>query len=107
MAKNSRPSGNKRARERAQAEKNKEKQTRRLERRERKAATEPRPEGEDPDLVGIQPGPQPRPEWLDLPAGDEEDRGYPARSESDAGAVHRVPRSEDAKPHKVGRNDPD
>jgi hypothetical protein len=44
-----------------------------LERRERKATTEPRPEGEDPDLVGIQPGPQPRPDWLDLPDGDEED----------------------------------
>ena len=71
MAKNSRPSGNKRAREKAQAERNKEKQTRRLERRERKASTGPRPEGEDPDLAGIQAGPQPRPEWLDLPEDEE------------------------------------
>jgi len=67
MAKNSRPSGNKRARERAQAERIKEKESRRLERRERKAGAGPRAEGEDPDLAGIQAGPQPRPEWLDLP----------------------------------------
>ena len=73
MAKNSRPSGNKRARERAQAERNKEKASRRLERRERKATTGPRPEGEDPDLAGIQAGPQPRPEWLDLPDDDDAD----------------------------------
>jgi len=73
MAKNSRPSGNKRAREKAQAERNKEKQNRRMERRDRKADTGPRPEGEDPDLAGIQAGPQPRPDWLeDLPEEDEE-----------------------------------
>jgi hypothetical protein len=71
MAKNSRPSGNKRARERAQAERTKEKQNRRLERRERKANAGPRPVGEDPDLAGMQPGPQPRPEWLDLPEDKE------------------------------------
>ena len=71
MAKNSRPSGNKRARERAQAERNKEKQNRRLERKERKAnATHPT-DGGDPDLAGMQPGPQPRPEWLDLPEKEE------------------------------------
>ena len=73
MAKNSRPSGNKRARERAQAERNKEKASRRLERKEIKAKAGPRPEGEDPDLAGIQAGPQPRPEWLDLPDDEEED----------------------------------
>ncbi|PYS32940.1 MAG: hypothetical protein DMG14_33085 [Acidobacteria bacterium] len=72
MAKNSRPSGSKRAREKAQAERNKEKQNRRLERRERKANVGPRPEGEDPDLAGIQAGPQPRPEWLDVPEEEDE-----------------------------------
>ena len=72
MAKNSRPSGNKRARERAQAERNKEKQNRRLERKERKATSGPRPEGEDPDLAGIVAGPQPRPEWLEEEAEEEE-----------------------------------
>jgi hypothetical protein len=71
MAKNSRPSGNKRARERAQAERTKEKESRRLERRERKANAGPRPVGEDPDLAGMQPGPQPRPEWLDLPKDED------------------------------------
>jgi hypothetical protein len=75
MAKNSRPSGSKRARERAQAERNKEKANRRLERRERKATAGPRAEGEDPDLAGIQAGPQPRPEWLDLPDDDGDDDG--------------------------------
>jgi hypothetical protein len=73
MAKNSRPSGNKRARERAQAERNKEKESRRLERRERKANAGPRPEGEDPDLAGIQAGPQPRPEWLEDDQPDNEE----------------------------------
>ena len=72
MAKNSRPSGNKRARERAQAERNKEKESRRLERRERKANAGPRPEGEDPDLAGIQAGPQPRPDWLEDQPDEEE-----------------------------------
>jgi hypothetical protein len=73
MAKNSRPSGNKRARERAQAERNKEKASRRLERKELKANAGPHPEGEDPDLAGIQAGPQPRPEWLDLPDEEEDE----------------------------------
>ena len=73
MAKNSRPSGNKRARERAQAERNKEKQNRRLERKERKATAGPRSEGEDPDLAGITAGPQPRPEWLGDDVEEEEE----------------------------------
>jgi hypothetical protein len=72
MAKSSRPTGNKRAREKAQAERIKEKAARRLERKERKATTGSRPEGEDPDLAGIQAGPQPRPDWLDLPEDEEE-----------------------------------
>ena len=72
MAKNSHPTGNKRARERAQAERNKEKAVKRLERKERKANAEPRPEGEDPDLAGMQPGAQPRPDLLDLPEDESE-----------------------------------
>ena len=78
MAKNSRPSGNKRARERAQAERNKEKASRRMERKEIKSKAGPRPDGEDPDLAGIQAGPQPRPEWLDLPDEEEEDEAESA-----------------------------
>lgn len=74
MPKNSRPTGHKRAREKAQAERNKEKQRRREERRELKAAAGPRPAGEDPDIAGIRPGPQPRdPAWFDLPEESGED----------------------------------
>jgi len=70
VAKTSRPTSRKRAREKAQQERAKEKQQRRAEVRERKA-TMPRQEGEgDPDLAGMRVGPQPPPEWLDL---DEEE----------------------------------
>jgi hypothetical protein len=65
MAKRPRPTGQKRAREKALRERQKEKQHRRLEARERKIAAGPSSGSEDPDLAGIQPGPQPRPEWLD------------------------------------------
>ena len=60
MAKSSSPSGRKRAREKAQAERNLEKQKLRMERRERKSSAGPRAPGEDPDLAGMVPGPQPR-----------------------------------------------
>jgi len=80
MAKTSRPLGNKRARERAKAEKQKEKESRRAERRERKANAGPRPEGEDPDLAGIQAGPQPRPEWMGT-ADDEEPESEESKDE--------------------------
>jgi hypothetical protein len=80
MPKSSRPSGHKRAREKAQIERNQEKQKRRMERRERKASAGPRPDGEDPDIAGIRPGPQPRdPAWLDLEEDttEEEDESEP------------------------------
>jgi len=73
MAKSSRPSSQKRAREKAQAERNKEKESRRLERRERKANAPPLATDEDPDLAGIRPGPQPRPEWLDVTESEQEE----------------------------------
>ena len=73
MAKSSRPSSQKRAREKAQLERNKEKQERRLERKERKANEAPRMPGEDPDLAGMRPGPQPRDPWFDLPAEEPSD----------------------------------
>ena len=69
MAKNSKPTSQKRAREKARIDRQKEKEQRRAEAKERKAAAPPRSGDEDPDLAGMQPGPQPRPEWLD----DEED----------------------------------
>jgi hypothetical protein len=65
MPKTSRPTSNKRAREKAQAERKKEKEQRRTENRERKANTPVRSGEEDPDLVGMVPGPQPKPDWLE------------------------------------------
>jgi len=69
MAKKSRPTFQKREKEKARQQKQKEKEARRAETKERKAITYPRPEGEDPDIAGIRPGPQPLPEqWDDLPS---------------------------------------
>jgi len=62
MAKHSRPTALKRAREKSQLERQQEKEQRRAEARQRKANA-PRQSGdEDPDLAGIRPGPQPPPE---------------------------------------------
>jgi hypothetical protein len=67
----SRPTQNKRARERAKQEKQQQKAARRLESQQRKATQGPRGEGEeDPDIAGIVPGPQPN-AWGD----DEEQEG--------------------------------
>ena len=76
MAKNSKPTSQKRAREKARIDRQKEKEARRLEAKERKAATPPRAGDEDPDLAGMRLGPQPRPEWLE----DEE----PAEEKNEA-----------------------
>jgi hypothetical protein len=57
----SRPTQNKRARERARQEKQKDKAARRLEAKARKASSPGAPAGEDPDIAGIVPGPQPSP----------------------------------------------
>ena len=64
MAKTSRPTAQKRAREKAQQERQKEKQQRRAEARERKANAPVATGDEDPDLAGMRPGPQPPPDWL-------------------------------------------
>lgn len=64
----SRPTQNKRARERAKQEKQKEKAAKRLETKQRRAAQPMTMGGEDPDIAGIVPGPQPSP-W-----GDEEEQ---------------------------------
>ena len=52
-----RPTQAKRQRERAQADRRKEKFQRRQETKSHRT-TSPRPAGEDPDIAGIQPGPQ-------------------------------------------------
>jgi len=58
----SRPTQNKRARERARQEKRQEKEARRADKaRQPKQTSET---GEDPDIAGIVPGPQPSP-WGD------------------------------------------
>jgi len=63
----SRPTQNKRARERARQEKQQHKAARRLEAKARKASTPgSAAEGEDPDIAGIVPGPQPSPWGEDL-----------------------------------------
>jgi hypothetical protein len=65
----SRPTQNKRARERARQEKQQAKQARRAEAKTRKANTPANSSEEDPDIAGIVPGPQPSP-WGD----DEEEQ---------------------------------
>lgn len=60
----SRPTQNKRARERARQEKQQQKQARRLEAKSRKGPAQPAASGEDPDIAGIVPGPQANP-WGD------------------------------------------
>jgi len=58
----SRPTQNKRARERARQEKQQHKEARRLENKLRKASENPVvDDGQDPDIAGIVPGPQPSP----------------------------------------------
>jgi len=69
MAKSSRPTAQKRAREKAQQERQKEKAQRRAEAKERKANSPAAPGDEDPDLAGMRPGPQPPPDWMQ--DGDE------------------------------------
>jgi hypothetical protein len=62
---NSRPTQNKRARERARQERQQMKAVRRAESKQRKASA-PKSEGsEDPDIAGIVPGPQASP-WGDI-----------------------------------------
>ena len=58
MAAKGRPSIGKRQKEQARAERQRQKERERAERRARRPS-EPGVEGEDPDLAGIVPGPQP------------------------------------------------
>lgn len=60
----SRPTQNKRARERARQERQQNKAARRLEAKAKKQTSSPGNPGEDPDIAGIVPGPQPSP-WGD------------------------------------------
>ena len=70
----SRPTQNKRARERARQEKQQHKAERRAEAKQRKASTPGGvAAGEDPDIAGIVPGPQPNPWGDDLDADEASD----------------------------------
>jgi hypothetical protein len=63
MANRGGPTQLKRSKERARQQKQQEKFARRLEARRQKAQSGPRtPGGEDPDIAGIRPGPQPLPD---------------------------------------------
>ena len=62
MAKKTKATFEKRQKERARQQKQRDKEAQRALNRERRANAGPRIEGEDPDLAGIQPGPQPLPE---------------------------------------------
>lgn len=55
------PSVNKRQKERARQERQQEKERNRQQRRNEKSNKGNLPEGEDPDIAGIVPGPQPVP----------------------------------------------
>jgi hypothetical protein len=59
MAKKSRPTIKKRQREMARLQKQQDKQARRLAAKERPEGTPRSADGEDPDIAGIRPGPQP------------------------------------------------
>ena len=70
MANRTRPTLEKRNKERARQERRKQKEERRANAKLQKAAAPRRPGEEDPDIAGIVPGPQPSPWGLD----DEEDQ---------------------------------
>lgn len=71
MASRAKVTQQKRARERAKQERQHEKTRRRQEAKTRQALTPRRADGEDPDIAGIIPGPQPSP-W-----GDDEEATEP------------------------------
>ena len=62
MAQRSRPTISKRQREQARIAKQKDKAARRAE-KARRTPHESVPEGVDPDIAGIRPGPQPPADW--------------------------------------------
>jgi len=72
MANRTKVTQQKRARERARQEKQQEKTRRREEAKVRRTSTPHLDTGEDPDIAGIIPGPQPNP-WADEDAAVESD----------------------------------
>jgi hypothetical protein len=73
MANRSRPTLQKREREKAKQERQRQKEQRRQDAKERKGTTAlPRTGDEDPDLAGIVPGPQPLADWQVEPEQEQE-----------------------------------
>lgn len=75
----------KRQKERRREEKRKDKEVRRVERKNTADERGPVGDGEDPDLIGIVPGPQPPPEGLEeftLQLGDEAVASSPDKSDT-------------------------
>ena len=62
MGAKGRPSFGKRQKEQARRDQQKQKEQQRAERRAQRSTDRRDPSGEDPDIAGIVPGPQPRPE---------------------------------------------
>jgi hypothetical protein len=76
MPNKGRPTRQKRDKERARQQKQRDKALHRLEAKQQKAQAGPRSEGgEDPDIAGIRPGPQPLPAQWDLVRENEEPSG--------------------------------
>ena len=70
MAKKSGPTPRKHLKELKKLDKRKTKEAKRLEAKERRSMERDKSNGEDPDIAGIRPGPQPLPEqWDDI--GDD------------------------------------
>ena len=69
----SRPTQNKRARERARQERRQMKEARRQENKQRKPLGGPVAPGEDPDIAGIVPGPQASPWGDEMTLDDDEE----------------------------------
>ena len=63
MARNARPTAAKREREKNLNERRQQKAVRRQDVKQRKASEPPPPDGVDPDIADITPGPQPLADW--------------------------------------------
>ena len=73
MGRQSKATFQKREKEKARQQRQRDKEQQRLLAKQRRAEAGPKLEGEDPDLVGIQPGPQPLPEQWRYAEGIETD----------------------------------
>ena len=80
VAKKTRPTFQKREREKARHQKRMDKAARRAEAKERRSNVSAMIEGEDPDIAGIRPGPQPLPVQWNY---DSNNRSEPSKEAND------------------------